>query len=220
MTVIPGSDVVIFYTDGTTADLTNEAMQAVDTSYKIYEIISTTKRYLAMSTVPTFQKSGNGIDWEVIPSSDIERIEYAGGRLVLKTALSSSYYVRCSSAKHYSNITQLIGGTSTKISDKNNLVDVTTCGDTARARFPTIQEWSATLDTIVNIQDGGFPQISNLQELKGVPLIAIIYLNQSSDMRFEGYCYIESADINLNPDDVIKQPVSLQGFGPLYFRSS
>jgi len=50
------------------------------------------------------------------------------------------------------------------------------------------------------------------------PLIITIYSKVSSDIRYEGYVFIESIDSDLAPDDVIKQSITFTGHGKLYLR--
>lgn len=223
MALLTGMDVVLKVATGSEVALTNEAMSVVldefpdGEDYTIYEISDPDKRYLSRSQVPVFQKYDNG-EWVNISSSEIADIQYPGGRVVLDEPLSSSDMVRCASGKHLSEITPILGGTSAKLSLKNDLVDVTTFGDVARMRYPVISDWSATLDLLVLLDDGVPSQLSTLKDLVDETLIAVIYMKVEDDVRFEGYCRLESLDVNLNADDVVKQPITLQGDGPLYLR--
>lgn len=225
VTPITGVDVVIKYTEGASASLTNESMSVVNgefpgvTDYTVYRITNSAKRYLDDTVTPTFQKSQNGTDWTDIPSSDIEEIQYAGGRVVLKNPLSSGYYVRCSSGKYFGTLTDIIYAKATKISWKNDTVDITVFADEARTKLPVLDDWSATIDTIVVMDDlGDFPQLDNLKALRCEKMIMVFYLDESNDFRLEGYGYLEGADINMSPGDVIQQPISIIGSGKLYMR--
>ena len=51
-----------------------------------------------------------------------------------------------------------------------------------------------------------------------LPLILTVYAKYSSDIRWEGYVFIEDISGDLNPEDVVKQSLSLSGHGKLYFR--
>lgn len=225
VTPLTGVDVAISMATGVSSSLINESMSVVNDEfpgvedYTVYQITDISKRYLDDSVIPTFQKSDNGTDWMNISNSDIEEIQYPGGRVVLKDPLSSGYYVRCSSGKYFDDITDIIFAKSMKISWKCDSVDVTVFKDEARSKIPALDDWSATIDTFVVMDDlGDFPQVENINDLKGEKLIAVMYLSESNDIRFEGYGYIESADINMTPGDVIQQSVSLIGAGRLYLR--
>jgi hypothetical protein len=54
----------------------------------------------------------------------------------------------------------------------------------------------------------------------GVPLIAIIYDVESAHMRYEGYCYLESADNSFPPAEVIKGTLTFQSDDALWYRLS
>lgn len=220
---ITGIDVVLKYAAGTTSDLTDEAMNVVNgefpgvPDYTVYEITDSAKRYLDRSVVPTFQKY-NGSTWDPIPASDIAEIQYAGGRLILKEPLGPTDSVSVSTGKYFSNVQDIIFANVTKCTWKSNFVDITKFTDSAKIQYPTVDEWNATIDTFVVIDNGDFPQLQNLKDLATNPLIAIIYLKMTNDVRLEGYCFIESKDISIVPDDVIKESISLKGDGPLYLR--
>ncbi len=225
VTPITGVDVVIKYTELTSTSMTNEQMSVVNdefpgvTNYTVYRITNSLKRYLDDSVVPTFQKSLNGTDWTTIPSSDIEEIQYPGGRLVLKSPLNADYYVRCSSGKYFSTLTDIIYAKAIKVSWKNDTSDVTVFTNNARVKYPVLDDWSATIDTFVAMDElGDFPQLDNLKALRGQKVVVVFYLDESNDFKLEGYGYLEGADINMSPGDVIQQPISIVGSGKLYMR--
>ena len=54
----------------------------------------------------------------------------------------------------------------------------------------------------------------------GVPLIMILYVNEFTDTRMEGYAYIETEDWSFDPKNVVTETLTFKGDGPLYYRPS
>lgn len=54
--------------------------------------------------------------------------------------------------------------------------------------------------------------------LYNVPLIMMLYVDETSDTRMEGYCYIESEDWSFDPKSVVTENLSFKGDGLLYYR--
>ena len=53
---------------------------------------------------------------------------------------------------------------------------------------------------------------------KGLILMLIIYGNEIDNIRWECYGYLDTIDSPLNPEDVVKQSITLGSYGKLYFR--
>jgi len=45
-----------------------------------------------------------------------------------------------------------------------------------------------------------------------------IFANESDNIKWQGYFYIESVDSDPTPDDIVKQSLSMSGFGNIYYR--
>jgi hypothetical protein len=140
---------IVKTTSGTTGVLANEAMSELDWSAlgypakTVYEITDASKRYLARSAVPTFEvDDGGGFD----PLTPAE-IQYAGGVIILSTPLAGSYTVRCATGTYYTTQTTLLGGTVARLTSGPQLQDVTLLGDGYVRRYPTVNDFSFTLDT-------------------------------------------------------------------------
>jgi hypothetical protein len=140
---------IVKTTSGTTGSLTNEAMSELDWSAlgypakTVYEITDATKRYLARSAVPTFEvDDGGGFD----PLTPAE-IQYAGGVIILSAPLAGSYTVRCATGTYYTTQTTLLGGTVARLTTGPQLQDITLLGDGYVRRYPTVNDFSLTLDT-------------------------------------------------------------------------
>ena len=59
---------------------------------------------------------------------------------------------------------------------------------------------------------------NDFEDLYGDPLIIMMYVNTSSDIRMEGYGYIETEDWSFDPKNVIMETINFKGDGPLYYR--
>lgn len=218
--VLTGATVALYTVSGDTSTYSNETMNEVNETargqprYTVYEISNSAKRYMSTSEVPVFQKQiGGEGDWITITSDEISDIQYPGGRLILKDSLSEYDLVRCSSGEYYNVITELGGATTLKITDKYNLSDCTCFGDSAVARHPVTKEWSASIDKLLITNE-------DVTTLDDVLMIAVMYLHEDDDMRYEGYCYLEGCDVSITPNELIKGSMTLSGHGPLYFRMS
>lgn len=225
MAPITGIDIVLRYVTGTPANITNEPMDAVlnefpgDVPYTIYEISDSSKRYLVPEATHVFEKYVDD-EWETIPASDIAEIQYAGGRLILHEALDSDTEVRCASGEYYPTTKDIAGANGAKLTAKYETVDVTKFGDAARVRYPSLQDWSMSVDTIVLFDEaeGEFTELKNIRALHKKRFAALMFLDAVDDVRFEGYCYLESDDFDIKVGDVYRQAISLVGAGPLYLR--
>jgi hypothetical protein len=140
---------IVKTTSGTTGSLTNEAMSELDWSslgyaaHTVYQITSTSKRYLSKAVVPTFTiDDGGGAD----PLTPLE-IQYPGGIIILSAPTAGTETVVCASGTYYTTSTPIIGGQVARVTTGPNLVDVTSIGNVAVARYPVVKDFSVTLDT-------------------------------------------------------------------------
>ena len=152
---------IVRTTSGTTGSLTNEAMSELNWTalgyprYTVYQITSTTKRYLARSAVPTFRYDpAGGTTWETLTPAEIQ---YAGGVIITSTPINSASVVQCASATYYTTITDLLGGSVAKVTNGPTLVDCTLLGDGFVRRYPTIKDFSVTLDTFAVKTQATYP---------------------------------------------------------------
>lgn len=140
---------IVRTTSGATGSLTNEAMSELNWTalgyprYSVYQITSTTKRYLARSAVPTFEQDPGSGYVSVTPAE----IQYAGGVIILTTPLTIASTVRCATGTYYTTITDLVGGSVARVTNGPQLVEVPLLGDAFLRRHPTIRDFTVTLDT-------------------------------------------------------------------------
>lgn len=62
------------------------------------------------------------------------------------------------------------------------------------------------------------PQAYSTTKATKKPVVLIMYSNYSTDLRYEGYGYIEEVSEDLTPDEIIKQSITITGHGKLYMR--
>lgn len=218
---LAGYDVAVYVTESATGTITNEYMSEVDETwlgrprYSVYEIADSDKRYLSTAEIPTFEKSDDGLEWDEIEEDDIAEIQYAGGRVVLKSPLTGAYYVRCASGKYYNSVRELLGANASKLSLKTNTVDVTTFKSEAVTYYPTLTDISFTVDAYV-ISENSPSQQEFLDGVAGERMIAILYLSETDDMRLEGYVRMEGQDINIEAKDVVRGSLTFVSDGKMY----
>lgn len=59
---------------------------------------------------------------------------------------------------------------------------------------------------------------NDFENLYSTPLIVILYVNTSTDVRMEGYAYIETEGYTFDPKNVVMDTITFKGDGPLYYR--
>ena len=139
----------IYTTSGTTAALSDEAMQEVNMTamgyqrYTVYEITAAAKRYLDRSTAPVFQADQNDGNWATITGT----VEYAGGRIILSTPRGSADNVRIHSGSYFTTITKIFGASVSRITNSHTLVEVPLLGDNYVRREPTVRDFELSVDS-------------------------------------------------------------------------
>lgn len=113
--------------------------------YTVYEVADPDKRYLCVSTVPTFQadSAGNGSFSPVTG-----QIEYPGGRLILSSPRGPTDRVQLVTGKYYTPA-KVLGGTTSKTSRKNILEMFHIFGEKWPRRHVAGKDFSISLDNYV-----------------------------------------------------------------------
>jgi hypothetical protein len=149
-------------------------MQHVDLStagyekYTVYEITNSAKRYMSDATAPVFEADTGG-DANFVTVTPY-KIDYAGGRIYLSTARGVGDVVQCHSGKYFTTITALLGASVSRITYGPQLVEVPLLGDTYVRRFPTVTDWTFTVDAY---------------KCKGVAEYSTAMAGDNNDIRFE-----------------------------------
>ena len=151
---IPGSYVRVLLGSGAENTYTNEAMEEVDLSAAkwsghaantVWRIADVAKRIMSNSVAPVFQYDPDGgTDWEALTPTEI----WYGAGYIITADLGATAVVRCQSGKYLTPST-LIGCDVVDTTDKTECKECTACGDSAKARYPVIDDWEANLEAFV-----------------------------------------------------------------------
>ncbi|MBT0160585.1 hypothetical protein G4O51_11455 [Candidatus Bathyarchaeota archaeon A05DMB-2] len=109
-----------------------------------------------------------------------------------------------------------IGNTANvRLTNKKNMVDVTSLQDSAVKNFPTIQEWSLSFDlTAFDLSDSG--QSALMSALTNNTKSTFkVYVD--STHYYSGDGYVESVDINVDAKDVVKASVTISPAGAMTY---
>ncbi len=120
-------------------------------------------------------------------------------------------------AKIYMDSTEITSAANVRLSDKQNMVEITALGDSARKRYPTIQEWTLSFDlTAFDPTDSSHAALIAAKTDRTSATWKIT-LDSSGTHYYSGSGFIESIDITIGADDVIKASVSVQSNGAMTF---
>jgi len=198
--MIQGKLGAVYRANGVSVAMTNEATNS-SAGYTKYTIASTTKRYIDDSVSVTVKKNGVTVTSGYI-------IEYAGGVVVFSTPLINTDVVTVSG--NYFNIVQCATFFNWKIDFETELKDVTTFASGGWKEVqPTIKGWNGNCE--------GYWCDGTFISLLGQRMILVLYIDNSTNKRYEGYVYFKKNSITQPTNDVVKESVELLGDDPLYY---
>jgi hypothetical protein len=149
----------VYTTSGTTAAYSDEAMTEVDMTslgyarYTVYEIAAAAKRYMSRATIPVIQADSGGDNNFVAIAGTVE---YAGGRIVLAVPRGSADVVRCHSGDYFTTLTKIMGASVSKLNNGTSLVDTPLLGDAYVRRFPTLKDFSLSVDAFMVLTEAEY----------------------------------------------------------------
>jgi hypothetical protein len=109
--------------------------------------------------------------------------------------------------------TSVLGTTNARLSFGPTLVDVTELGNTYMARFPTITDWTYTVDLVYDESDTGQGKIyTAAYALTSAAIVLTI-----TGGTLTGTAYIESVDYTWDPKEVQRCTVTFKGTSALVF---
>jgi hypothetical protein len=106
------------------------------------------------------------------------------------------------------------GATNFRLTNGPSLVDITSLGDLAVARYPTIKDWSVTFDLVYDVTDAG--QAKLVADLY-TPASHELIVNIPGSHHLTGSGWVESFDYTFDPKEVIRASVSIKGTGVLVY---
>ena len=113
--------------------------------------------------------------------------------------------------------TALVGGvTNARLNFGPTLVDVTELGDTFVSRFPTITDWTLTLDYTIDTSgtDEGQAMIKTAYTTKASKALSIAITGGTLSAT---KCWVESVDYSADPKEVQRKTVTIKGSSALSF---
>ena len=109
--------------------------------------------------------------------------------------------------------TAVLGCTNARLTFGPSLVDVTELGNTYMARFPTITDWTYTIDLVYDEADTGQAKVYTAAYALTSNEIVITITGGT----LTGTCYIESVDYTWDPKEVQRATVTMKGTSALTY---
>lgn len=109
--------------------------------------------------------------------------------------------------------TSVLGTTNARLTFGPTLVDVTELGHTYMARFPTITDWTLTVDLVYDEADTGQGKIYTAAYALTSASIVITITGGT----LTGTAYIESVDYTWDPKEVQRATVTFKGTSALSY---
>lgn len=197
---IAGKLGAVYRSDGVSAAFTDEATTK-NASYTRYSITSVAKRFWDDTAAIVVKKNGATI-------TSGFTIEYAGGVIVFGVALLGADVITVSGK--YFNIAQCATFFNWKLDANLDLKEVTTFASNGwKEQLATMKSWSTSAE--------GYWADGTFAGLLGVSIIISLFVDTTTNKRYEGYIYLKKNSITEPVDDVVKESVDIEGDGPLYY---
>lgn len=187
-------------TNAASASFTDEATTKAS-PWTRYKITNQAKRFWDDTAALTVKKNGATITTGFT-------VEWAGGELVFNPPLISTDTVTVSGK--YFAMEQQAGIFEWKLDGNADLKDVTT--------FASLgwKEQVALLKSIT-ISAQGYWANNNFFGRLGTKLAVSLFVDTTSNKRYEGYMFIKKNGIEQPVDDVVKEQIDMEGTGIFYY---
>jgi hypothetical protein len=186
------------------ATIFTDVETAASADYKRYTITDTSKRYWDKTTIVTVKKNSVAVTTGFT-------VEYVGGVIVFDTALESGDTVTVSGK--YVTVSQPAGFFNWSVQTSVKTLE-TTCFES--------NEWSEFMigdKSWKGSAEKFWVMDSEFTSKIGTEVILALYTDfGTAKTRFEGYGIIETGDVTIPVNEVIKEKISFTGVGPLYYR--
>ena len=177
---------------------TDEGCTNIDNT--VWRITDDAKRYWDKATAVT-------VEVDATPETGVT-IDYVGGRITFDTPLAGTETVTVSGK--YWTVSELAGFYNWTLDIVADLEDSTTFADSGwRAYTPTLKGF--------NISAESFWQDDKFLDRLGEEVVVALYVNEASDIRYEGFSHIESDSISQPVDALVEESVTFTGDGELYY---
>lgn len=177
-----------------------------------YRISNASKRYWDKATPVVVQQSTDGgATWSTVPATDYT-VAYVGGEVTFTTARPSGAQIRVSGA--YYNVTQVGGFFEWSLDIERQVEDATTFESNG---------WSEGLPTLLSASGSASRYWATSNEffsLLGQEVILVLYVDKTSNKRYEGYFRITTQSVETAVDSLIEESLDFQLTGELYYREN
>lgn len=198
---IAGKLGAVYRSDGNPSVTFTDEATTSNAAHTKYSITNASKRFLDKSAAIVVKKNGTIITTGF-------NIEYAGGVIVFEVALLGTDVITVSGK--YFNIVQCATFFNWKLDSNLDLKDVTTFASNGwKEQLATMKSWSASAE--------GYWADETFAGLLGVNIIISLFIDATTNKRYEGYIYLKKNSITEPVDDVIKESADIEGTGPLYY---
>lgn len=189
----------LYLNDGASIAFTTEAMSTSDEL--VYTISDSDKKYWDPDSTLTVYKNGN-------PITSGFTIRYIGGMITFSVA-NNPLDVITVSGKSF-NLVEAGGFYKWTVNIERNEVDLNKFGNNGWAEKKTvIGSWSATAER--------FYLDETYFDLLGEKSLFIFYVDEASQIRYEGYGYIKKDSIDSTASEVIKESLEITGTDKIYY---
>lgn len=186
-------------TDAVATAFTDEAMTNSGDN-TVYYITNKAKRYWDKNTAVT-------VEVDAVPETDVV-IDYVGGRITFNTPLAGTEAVTVSGA--YWTVSEVAGFYNWSLDLASDMEDSTTFQSNGWREFtPTLKGFTVSAEAYW--QNGDF--LGRLAE----EVVISLYVNEASDIRYEGYAYITSTSVEAGAEGLVEESVEYTGNGELYY---
>jgi hypothetical protein len=100
------------------------------------------------------------------------------------------------------------GATNMRLTNGPSLVDITSIGDDYVARYPTISDWSITMDLVYDATDAGQAELITALY---TPADEQLIITMPGGHTLTGTGFVESFDYTFDPKEVLRASVSIKG---------
>ncbi|GAB7388997.1 hypothetical protein BSNK01_28350 [Bacillaceae bacterium] len=199
----------VFAQQGAAQPFTQETMTDVDGNGVRFRIDDVTKRYWDKKMPVIVETSPDGTNWTTVPASEY-RVEYVGGHVVFKTARPGETQVRVSGACF--NVMQIGGFFEWSLDFERETEDVTTFD---------FDGWAESVPTSISASGSAsrYWAVSNeFFELLGKEVILVLYVDRSTNRRYEGYFILTGHSVETPSDSFIEEQLDFESAGEVYYR--
>ena len=186
----------------TTASATATTGEAMTNSgdNTTYYITADSKRYWDKNSTVT-------VYVDAVPNT-ANTIQYAGGRVVFDSALTGTEVITVDVS--YWTVSEVAGFYNWSLDLATDMLDKTTYSSNGW------REFVAGLKSF-NVSADSFWQDDKFLNRLGEEVVIVLYVNETSDIRYEGFAKIDSDSISNPVDELVEESVNYTGEGQLYY---